>query len=213
MLLTSTFAWVDSLKAGILELPFVYRCWQAPFVKKKTAPIFKHNRLDKVRRVLDLGCGPGTNAPLFASVDYTGIDINPNYITSAIKRYGNKFKTADIRDYSTEPGERYDFIFINSFLHHIDDANTEAILAGAANVLSNDGCIHILELVLPARRCIARQMAQWDRGDFPRPLEKWRSLFSAYFEERVFEPYSVDLFDIPLWQMVYFKGCRREDKR
>ncbi|MFN9035255.1 MAG: hypothetical protein ACK5YO_03100, partial [Planctomyces sp.] len=49
----------------LLSLPAVYRMWQAPFVDAKFDPILRHNDLRSVRRVLDAGCGPGTNAHLF----------------------------------------------------------------------------------------------------------------------------------------------------
>ncbi len=69
-----------SLLAGLLERPCqTYRAWQAPFVQEKLGPILRHNHLACVRRVLDVGCGPGTNAPLFAGVDYVGLDINDRY--------------------------------------------------------------------------------------------------------------------------------------
>ena len=53
--------------AWLLESPWVYRVWQAPFAERKLAPLFAHNDVSTVRRGLDVGCGPGTNARHFES--------------------------------------------------------------------------------------------------------------------------------------------------
>ena len=56
-------------------------------------------------------------------------------------------------------------------------------------LLTTDGHVHALELVLPENRSVARRLAAWDRGDHPRPLGEWERLFSVHFEPVVVEPY------------------------
>jgi hypothetical protein len=46
----------------ILSLPLVYRTWQVPIVQSKIKPILETTDLTKIKRVLDVNCGPGTNA-------------------------------------------------------------------------------------------------------------------------------------------------------
>jgi len=196
------------LGARIMEHPLAYRLWQAPFAEKKLAPVFVHNDLRAVRRVLDVGCGPGTNIHHFNSADYLGLDLNERYIAYARERYRRNFLVADITTYSVV-GERFDFILVNSFLHHIDAANTRRILSHLQTLLTDDGHVHILELVLPAEPSMARLLANWDRGNFPRPIAEWRELFSEHFEPVVFEPYPLGAFGATLWRMVYFKGRAR----
>ena len=75
----------------ILSLPLVYRTWQAPFAQGKMKPILETTDLTKIERVLDVGCGPGTNAPFFLKNRYLGLDINPRYIRNATNRYGSQF--------------------------------------------------------------------------------------------------------------------------
>lgn len=77
------------------ELPIVYRTIQAPFAEAKLAPFFRGLKARSVRSVLDVGCGPGTNAAHFAHLDYTGIDINPDYIASARRRHAGRFVAGD----------------------------------------------------------------------------------------------------------------------
>ncbi len=194
----------------ILSQPLSYRLWQAPFAESKFAPVLRHNDLARVSRVLDVGCGPGTNAHHFASSDYVGIDLNRRYIEDARRRYGREFRVADATEFSVPEGERFDFILINSFLHHIPDDPVRELLANLRLALAPGGHIHVMELVLPARRNIGRALARLDRGDYARPLGQWRDLLSVSFEPVVFEPYRLGWAwteATTLWHMVYFKGA------
>jgi SAM-dependent methyltransferase len=192
-----------------MERTLVYRAWQAPFAERKFEPILTHNDLGRVRRVLDVGCGPGTNTRHFDGSHYLGIDINPSYVESARRRYSRDFRVADVRRYEVDSGERFDFVLINSFLHHIDDAHVRSVLSQVRGLLTDDGHVHVLELVLPSGRSVARRLALWDRGDYPRPLGDWQRLFNEHFEPAVVEPYQLKLPGVALWNMVYFKGSPR----
>jgi trans-aconitate methyltransferase len=190
----------------LLEQTAVYSLWQAPFATAKLAPLLAHNRVEKAQRVLDVGCGPGTNTPLFAHAEYLGIDINPRYIAHAQRKYKRAFVVADVSSYDQAPANGYDFILVNSFLHHLDTPATTEILQRLKSWLSTDGHIHLLELVLPGDRSIAQLFARADRGKFARPLEEWRRIFEAHLEIVVFEPYPLKGMGATLWNMVYCKG-------
>jgi len=192
-----------------MENTFVYRLWQAPFAERKLQPFLRRTDLASVGRVLDVGCGPGTNAPHFRSCDYLGIDINPSYIRHAEKHFGPRFRVADVTTMSIEPGEGYDCILVNSLLHHLPNPAVARLLGHLATLLSDAGAVHILDLILPAGPSISRLLARMDRGRYPRPEEQWRELFVAHFEPDVFEPYPLGAAGVTLWQMVYFQGRRR----
>jgi SAM-dependent methyltransferase len=198
------------LHARLMEFTFAYRLWQAPFAERKLAPLLAHNDVSRARRVLDVGCGPGTNTHHFASADYLGLDFNPAYIESARKRHGREFVVADVTKYEVARDQRFDLILANSLFHHIDTANTRRILAHLATLLSDDGHVHIFDLVLPPEPSVARFVARMDRGDYPRPLEEWRTIFTEAFEPVVFEPYPLGAGGATLWNMVYFKGRARQ---
>jgi trans-aconitate methyltransferase len=197
------------LHARVMENTLAYRVWQAPFAERKLAPLFAHNDVAAARRVLDVGCGPGTNTHHFAGADYLGVDFNPAYIESARRRHGRQFVVADVTTYQVSPDQRFDLILANSLFHHIDDTATQRILAHLATLLSDDGHVHIMDLVLPTTRSVSRFLARADRGDHPRPLEAWRKLFIRAFEPVVFEPYPLGAGGVTLWNMVYFKGRAR----
>ncbi len=198
-----------NLTARIMENTQLYRLWQAPFAEKKFAPVLANNDLREVRRVLDVGCGPGTNARYFAHTDYVGLDCNVGCIEYARKHYRGNFIVADATKYRVDPDQRFDFILLNSFLHHIDTPNAASILSHLGTLLTDDGHVHILDLVLPQRWSIPRLLARLDRGDFPRPLQDWLEIVTGVFELSVLQSYKLGWFGVALWDMVYFKGRSR----
>jgi len=195
--------------SAVMNRLSIYRLWQAPFAEKKLAPVRRHNDIAKARRVLDVGCGPGINTDHFTRSEYLGLDWNRSYVDYARRRFGRQFIVTDVCEYEPPPGVSYDFILVNSFFHHIDDDNSLRILAKLKHLLTDDGHVHILDLVMPERPGLARLLARWDRGDFARPLAQWRSLFSVDFEPVLLEPYVLSAGGVTLWNMVYFKGKAR----
>ena len=193
----------------LLERTAVYRAIQAPFAERKLAPFLEGAELGPGARVLDVGCGPGTNTRHFEGTGYLGIDVNPRYIEDARRRYGREFVVADVTRYHVEDEEPFDVILANSFFHHIGDEDTDRILAHLATLLGPGGRLHVLDLVLPPRPSPARLMARLDRGEHPRPLEAWRELLSRHFEPEAFTPYDLGVGPVALWKMVYFKGRPR----
>jgi SAM-dependent methyltransferase len=190
----------------ILEYPVVYAAWQAPFVAQKFAPVERRIRNRNIRRILDVGCGPGTNAPRFAQADYVGIDINERYLTIARAKYRGRFIQADLETAELTTLGTFDTILVNSFLHHLPDEAVRRVLQQLQQRLDPEGTVHMLELVLPDRFSIARLMARLDRGRYARQLTAWRELFDAYFEPVAVEPY---MLGGGLWSMLYFQGKAR----
>ena len=149
--------------------------------------------------------------PTLRASDYLGIDLNPEYIRDAERRYGCsngrlRFQAHDAATFVAAPADRFDFVLVNSFLHHVDDTTAKSILANLSRLLTDDGHIHILDLILPQCASIPLFLARADRGDFPRPLEKWRQMFMDLFEPVICEPYDLSRANVCLWKMIYFKG-------
>lgn len=193
----------------ILSHPAVYRAWQAPFVKQKLAPFLANSSIGPADRVVDVGCGPGTNAGVFPARGYVGVDLSPEYIGSARDRFPeHQFEVWDI----TKPGPdlgTFDVALINSVFHHLSDAETLTVLSALPKFLRKGAPIHVIDLVMPPARSLARTLAKLDRGDFPRSLDQWRSLFGNPMDVKVMEPFRVGLLGSRMWDMVYVQGTFR----
>lgn len=191
-----------------LDASAIYRLWQQPFARQKFAPVARVVAARQPRSVLDIGCGPGTNAAFFRDTAYVGVDLNPNYVAAARKRFGSLFVIGDVTRELPTDGAPYDCILSNSLLHHLDDEEVDAVLTAAAGLLAPDGAIHILDLELPSERGAAQFLARHDRGDHPRPREDWRRLIGRSVDIREFEPYPLRLGGSALWRMFYCRGAR-----
>ena len=192
--------------ARMMENVTAYRLWQAPFANQKLVPLRNNNDIGNVRAVLDVGCGPGTNTAVFRHADYMGLDADENYIRYARRRYGRKFFVLDVCHDAPLTQSKFDLILLNSFLHHIDDHNALNLLRRLKTLLTADGHIHILDLILPEKPGIPRTLARCDRGNFPRPLKAWAQIFNESYETVILQPYTLTAFGITMWNMVYFKG-------
>lgn len=192
----------------ILDLPTVYALWQAPFVGQKIAPFIAAGPAARAGRVLELGCGPGTNAHLFDPQGYVGIDLSPHYVEAARRRHRGRFVCGDAADFHLPDESPFDRVFINSLLHHLRDDQVESLLAKAAAALAPDGRLHVLDLSLPEEPSVARFLARADRGGFARPLTAWETHLARHFATETLEPYSVRCLGAPCWKMFYFRGRR-----
>ena len=81
-----------------------------------------------LRRIVDLGCGPGTSTRLLAErypqARITAVDISPSMLAVAAKRAPRaEFVRADINDW--RPPEPLDLVFADSALQWIGDHETQ----------------------------------------------------------------------------------------
>lgn len=197
----------------ILDAGIVYRIWQAPFARQKFAPVARALAGRPPRSVLDIGCGPGTNASYFRSTSYVGIDLNPRYVAAARKRFGDRFVVGDATRGLPDLGAPYDCIVVNSLLHHLDDAQVDAVLSSSVTLLANDGEVQILDLELPSERSAARFLALRDRGDHPRPRDEWQRLLGRSLAIRTFEPFPLGVAGRALWRMFHCRAGARAEGR
>src|SRR6516164_2953035 len=133
----------------MLESPVVDATLQTPFVSSKFAPVERALADCNVRRVLDVGCGPGTNALRVSAAEYVGVDINDRYLQNARSKYGGRFVQADLTVSDLASFGAFDTILVNSFLHHLPDDAVRRVLRQLQQLVDTDGRVHVLELVLP----------------------------------------------------------------
>jgi SAM-dependent methyltransferase len=195
------------IRDRLFELPAVYRAWQAPFVEQKLSPLLKRGEIERAKRVLDVGCGPGTNTRVFDHADYLGVDINGDYIETARKHFGRRFLRADVVTLAWPPEERFDFVLLNSLLHHLSPVDAARLLKSLSRTLAPEGCVHVVDLVLPERRLsLPWMLARLDRGDFARPLADLRALVAQQFDIVDVEQFHLRFGGLRLWDCVYIKA-------
>ena len=188
-----------------MELSWLYRAWQAPFVPQKLVPLRRHHPGLPFRRVLDVGCGPGINAPAFRHTDYLGVDLDEGYIRDARARHGDRFMVGDASNLDLPAGSQFDCILVNSLLHHLDDDQVGRLLASVRDLLAPAGTLFVIDLYVPDSG-LPRRLALADRGRFPRPLPQLRALIARSCQIDVEEPFRLHMGPLTLWKMVYFEA-------
>lgn len=189
----------------LLDLSWVYRAWQTPFIAQKLVPLRRRHPGLPFKRVLDVGCGPGINAPAFAHTDYLGIDLDAGYIADAKARDGERFMVGDASKLDLPPDSRFDCILVNSLLHHLTDEQVKQLFASVRGLLAPGGMLYVIDLYVP-KSGLPRRLALADRGQYPRALPHLRSLITEAFCLYAEEPFTLHIGPLTLWAMVYYEA-------
>lgn len=144
--------------------------------------------------VLEVGCGTGLTKDCFAG-DYTGIDINPEYIRVVSGRGEGTFLVADATALPFGP-ETYDLVVTVGVLHHLDQQSREMMLSEMLRVCRPDGHILIADGLVPSNRLnlIGYALAKLDRGRYKMRIERFRDMIRKAYPEPfpvIFQRYSV----------------------
>jgi SAM-dependent methyltransferase len=199
MCLTDTFS-------RVLGLPLAYRT----FSRLVGGNVWQVYRNEYIRpagneRVLDIGCGPADILSHLAQTDYTGIDISPEYIHSARKRFGDKgrFLCSDVGTVAIEQ-ERgtFSLVLATGVLHHLDDERAQKLfelarlaLAPGGRLITYDGCY------VNGQSKIARWFLRRDRGKYVRRPEDYQRLAGGYFSH-IESSLRQDLLRIPYTHLI-----------
>lgn len=186
---------------GILSLPGAYRT----FTRIIGGDVWRTYLAEYVKpsskeKLLDIGCGPADILAYLPQVDYTGVDISPEYIQAAKARFGQKgrFLCGDVGVVTIEQEQgTFGLVLATGVLHHLDDeragrlfALASAALAPNGRLVTYDGCF------VPNQSKIARWLLRHDRGKFIRTPEEYQRLAGKRFSR--LEPHlRHDLLRVP----------------
>lgn len=135
-------------------------------------------------RLLDIGCGTGEVLEQLPEVDYFGLDVSPAYIEHAKKKYGHRgsfYCTTSEQFELPHPGT-FDIAMANGVVHHLSDAEADALFKLAAKALKPGGRLVTLDgCFVPGQSWFARWMLRNDRGKFVRTQEEYLRLASQTF--------------------------------
>lgn len=121
--------------------------------------------------LLDVGCGPGHYRSSFAC-QYSGVDINPDYIQMASSRLDGRFMVMDGTRLEFAD-ETFDHVVSVAILHHLTDEQVVQMVREARRVCKASGRVHLLDAILPVTPSFTfkRVIFQLDRGEYPRTYE------------------------------------------
>jgi len=147
---------------------------------KAIRAVIRHRlRVRQGLRTLDLGCGPGAFADLFAGDDYVGVDLNGRYIDHARKTRQGAFIVGDARHVEL-PDARFDQILIFGLLHHLPDEDVRAVLAECRRLLVRGGRVLVIEDIPAISRLnlIGHLIHRVENGEHIRPVAEYQRLYS-----------------------------------
>jgi len=191
----------------VLGLPAVYRFFWRLIGGKSSSRIYLAEYVKPVpgEKILDLGCGPANVLNYLPEVNYTGLDISPEYIRSAKQRFGSRgrFLCGDVglAPIAKESGT-FDLVLATGVIHHLNDAQAARLfdlarraLRPAGRLITFDGCY------VPRQSRVARWLLAGDRGKFVRRQEDYLRLASACFTK--VEPHlRHDLLRVPYTHLI-----------
>ena len=121
--------------------------------------------------LLDVGCGPGHYRSSF-TCQYSGVDINPDYIRTASSRLDGRFMVMDGTRLAFE-NETFDHVVSIATLHHLTDEQVIQMVREALRVCKPSGRVHLIDAILPIAPNFAfkRIVFHLDRGGYPRTHE------------------------------------------
>ncbi len=156
-------------------------------------------------KVLDIGCGPGDVLHFLPAVEYVGLDLSPDYIDAARKRFGERgrFLCSDVglATLERELGT-FNLVMATGVLHHLDDeravklfALAREALAPGGRLMTYDGCF------VPEQSRVARWLLRRDRGKFVRRRDEYLHLAEKTFA-RIESHLCTDLLRIPYTHLI-----------
>jgi SAM-dependent methyltransferase len=155
-------------------------------------------------RILDIGCGPGNMLPFLPACHYLGVDVNPEYIKTARKRYGDRgqFVCERVSHHNVAELGAFDIVLALGLTHHLDDEEAgnlfrlgHAALKPGGRLVTNDGCY------TEGQSRVERYLLSRDRGQFVRTEAEYLNLAHHWFEQ-VIPHLRTDVLRIPYTHLI-----------
>ncbi|PWB38776.1 MAG: hypothetical protein C3F02_01650 [Parcubacteria group bacterium] len=165
--------------AFIFQSPYVYQLnqflWAGDFFPK----IIELGQIQATEKTLDIACGTA-NAARYVRGQYTGIDLNDNYLDYARHQYPRaKFLCLDFNDLKFD--EKYfDCTIVTNFIHHLSDTELGQLLY-KIRYFTRDRMI-LSDLLPNQLNFLAKILYNLDQGNNIRTAENQEKIISRYFK-------------------------------
>lgn len=136
-------------------------------------------------RVLDIGCGPGTMVPYLPSAEYVGLDVSPEYIDRARRRFPKaRFVCQAVGQHNLVEPDSFDIVLALGVLHHLDDDEAVALFQLARDAMKPGGRLVTIDGVWTDDQSkMVKYLLSRDRGRFVRSQDGYRELAAKVFSE------------------------------
>jgi SAM-dependent methyltransferase len=192
----------------LLEKPFLYQLfsWLVGAENSRSFYVERFVKPADGERVLDIGCGPADILDHLPRVEYFGFDINPSYIESAKRRYGERGRfhcqrVSEARIFTDQPNS-FDIVLATGILHHLDDPEAIELFVIAKRALRPGGRLVTFDgCYVEGQSLFARYLLGKDRGEFVRTREGYARLAESVFG-KVHASITHDLLRIPYTHII-----------
>jgi SAM-dependent methyltransferase len=171
----------------VLEYPPIYNFFQKlvgadkprrKFIAEITAPL-------KTGRILEVGCGPGTNCEWIPrSFEYVGCDLSESYIAYARKNFGDRaeFFLVPVGQLASLGLRRFNVVIAIALLHHLSDSEVLTLCDEVLPLLESGGMFVTGDPCFVAgQNRLEHFIISCDRGRYLRYPEHYRELLAKKF--------------------------------
>lgn len=168
----------------IIDFPFVYNFIQKVFFHEKSVKEWKKivgNTSKKI--ILDIGCGPGDESVNYHDAKYYGIDISPNYIKNAKKKYHNygEFFCCSVDKLNSLGINNVDIVLMKGVMHHLSDKQLHKLFSTLKKITKKNMKIVTLDcLFFKGQNYISKFLTFLDRGQYVRSYESYLRVVEVY---------------------------------
>lgn len=186
---------------SILNHPAIFAAFHRMVVRRDARRVLvdEYIRPNAGDRLLDIGCGPASMLPYLQDVNYTGLDLEENFINEAQVKYAGRatFIHARAQDLAAKLDCEFDLAIAIGVLHHLDDGEAKELFRAVTILLKPGGRLVVSDPVFRKRQNpLARMVMSFDRGKSIRTNEGYALLAGSELE-RVRTDVRSDFMRIP----------------
>lgn len=190
---------------SVLSIPAVYNLWWKVVGGPAWAKVLVSQYIQPKpgERILEIGCGPGTNAGFLPNCDYVGFDVSSKYIEMARKRFPHaRFVCERVGEFSLTERQSFDTVLALGIVHHLDDEEASRLFQIAHDALKLDGKLVTFDGVWTNdQSAAARWLLARDRGEHVRSEPEYVKIASQVFKS-VKSSIRHDLLRIPYTHLI-----------